>query len=141
MVAYDGRQVVVGAAILAGDPPYQRVLATCRSAPPALAGMWEFPGGKVEAGESETGALVRECEEELGLTLEVGGRLGDDVPTVDGQLTLRVYVARVVTGDLGLTEHSEARWLTVTELDDVPWIPTDRPVVEALRALMSPESR
>ena len=141
MVGYDGRQVVVGAAILAGDPPYQRVLATCRSAPPSLAGMWEFPGGKVEPDESEIGALVRECEEELGLTLDVGERLGDDVLTVDGEMTLRVYVAQVVTGELSLSEHSAARWLSYDELDDVPWIPTDRPVVESLRALMRPESR
>ena len=127
--------------MLAGEPPHARVLATQRSSPPSLAGMWEFPGGKVEPGETEVAALVRECEEELGVVLEVGERLGDDVPTVDGEMTLRVYLARVVTGEVALTEHSAARWLAYDELDAVPWIPTDQPVVEALRALMSGESR
>ena len=135
------RRIVVGAAVLDGEPPHARVLATQRATPPALAGLWEFPGGKVEPDETEVAALVRECAEELGLVLEVGERVGGDVPTVDGQMTLRVYLARVSTGELGLTEHAAARWLTYDELDAVPWIPTDQPVVEALRALMTAESR
>ena len=142
MTAYGERQVVVGAAILAAtDGAGVRVLATQRAKPPSLAGLWEFPGGKVEAGETEVGALVRECHEELGLVLEVGMRVGEDVATADGAMTLRVYEATVTSGELCLTEHSASRWLTAAELDDVPWIPSDQPVVEALRSVMTARSR
>jgi len=137
----DGRQLVVGAAILAGDPPYQQVLATCRSAPASLAGLWEFPGGKVESGEREVDALVRECEEELGLVIDVGERVGPDTPTADGLMLLRVYTASVISGDLDLSEHSAARWLAYDELDSVPWIAADQPVVAALAVLMAAEDR
>jgi 8-oxo-dGTP diphosphatase len=129
--------VVVGAAILEGTPP--RVLATERAEPPALAGLWEFPGGKVEAGESDVEALVRECREELDVTVEVGERLGGDLllEGARGPWTLRVFLARIVSGDLRLVEHAAARWLSVDELDDVPWIPADAPLVAALRVLLS----
>ncbi len=135
------RQVVVGAVIFDGATPYPRVLAAQRAHPPELAGLWEFPGGKVEPGESEVDALVRECREELGLVLEVGGRVGADTLTVDGQMLLRVYAARVIAGELRLTEHSDARWLTAEEMRSVPWISTDDPHLAALVPLMSPQSR
>ena len=134
-------QVVVGAAIFDGASPYPRVLAAQRAYPPALAGLWEFPGGKVEPDESEVDALVRECREELGLVVEVGGRVGEDTPTVDGQMLLRVYAARVVGGALALAEHAQARWLTAEEIGSVPWIAADEPVMSALLPLMTPESR
>ena len=130
--------VVVGAAILDGDPPGCRVLATERLDPPHLAGLWEFPGGKVEAGEEEIAALVRECQEELSLTIEVRERLGDDVALTGprGPWTLKVWTARVVSGEMRLVDHADARWLSFDELDDVLWIPADAPLVEALRALL-----
>ena len=126
--------IVVGAAILRDG----RLLAVRRAAPPEFAGLWEFPGGKVEPGEDERGALARECREELGLDVEAGERVGPDTAIRGG--TLRVYVARVTGGELALTEHDASRWLTSTELDDVPWIPADVPVVDAVRALMETES-
>jgi 8-oxo-dGTP diphosphatase len=132
--------VVVGAAILDGDPPGCRVLATQRAEPPHLAGYWEFPGGKVEPGESEVEALARECREELDLAVEVGDRLGEDVwlDGPRGPWVLRVWTARVASGTLRLVDHSDARWLAHDELDEVPWIPADAPLVEALRALLAP---
>ena len=140
-MAGSARGVVVGAAVLAGPAGDQRLLATERASPPALAGLWEFPGGKVEAVETDHEALRRECREELGLDLEIGEQVGADVLTDDGTLTLRVYVARVTGGSLRLTEHSAYRWLAADELEEVPWISADRPVVEAVRALMTPGSR
>ena len=130
------RRVVVGAAILDREPPGARVLVVQRSAPPPLAGLWEFPGGKVEEGESEVEAVVRECREELGVDLEVRERIGGDARTVDGSMTLRVYLATVASGEVALSEHSAYRWLGGPELGSVPWIPTDLPVVDALRRLL-----
>jgi 8-oxo-dGTP diphosphatase len=129
--------VVVGAAIVAASPagPAQglRVLAAQRSYPPRLAGQWEFPGGKVEAGESEIVALRRECREELGVDVEVGTRIGPDLPVAHGAV-LRIYLARlqprarlVPTG-----EHARLRWLAAHELESVPWLAPDRPVLGPL---------
>lgn len=98
-----------------------------------MAGKWEFPGGKVEAGESEEEALIRECEEELGVLVAVGERVGDDVLLGHGRSVLRVYLATLVKGQPVPLEHSEIRWLPETELGSVPWLPADAPIVEALR--------
>jgi 8-oxo-dGTP diphosphatase len=125
---------VVGAALLRDDPP--RVLACRRTGPPRLAGLWEFPGGKVEAGESDVEALGRELREELGVEAVVGDRLGDDLP-IGGTAVLRVYVCRIVTGEPVLIDHDEHRWLTAAELDDVAWIPVDLPLVADLRRLLT----
>jgi 8-oxo-dGTP diphosphatase len=121
-------RIVVGAAIVRDG----RVLAARRSAPPATAGGWEFPGGKVEPGESATAALIRECREELGVTVRVGELLGAADITAD--LVLRVYAAVLEAGEpQPLEDHDELRWLTAAELDDVAWLPADRPVLPALR--------
>lgn len=125
---------VVGAAIVESDPP--RVLAACRAAPPELAGLWEFPGGKVEPGETDEQALVRECREELGVEITVGERLGTEVQLGGGTAVLRVHLARITRGEPVAHEHAEVRWLSADELDSVPWIPVDRPLVAALRALL-----
>lgn len=127
-------KVVVGAAIIADG----RVLACARSAPPEVAGRWEFPGGKVEPGEGEIEALIRECAEELDVRVEIGPRVGRDVRMAHGRSVLRVYVARLLHGDQPKAlEHSELRWLSADELDSVPWLPADAPVVAALRPLLT----
>ncbi|SCE98144.1 8-oxo-dGTP diphosphatase [Micromonospora chaiyaphumensis] len=126
--------MVVGAAIIVDG----RVLACERSAPPEVAGRWEFPGGKVEPGEIETDALVRECAEELGVRVEIGARLGRDVRMAHGRSVLRVYVARLLDGEQPKAlEHSELRWLAADELDSVAWLPADVPIVAALRPLLA----
>ncbi|MCU1673060.1 MAG: (deoxy)nucleoside triphosphate pyrophosphohydrolase [Frankiales bacterium] len=125
---------VVGAALLRDDPP--RVLASRRTEPPHLAGLWEFPGGKVEPGESDEQALVRELREELGVLAVVGERLGEDLPIGDTAV-LRVYLCRIVSGEPALVDHDEHRWLTADELEDVPWIPVDLPLVAELRTLLT----
>ena len=131
--------VVVGAAILDGDPPGCRVLATERAEPPLLRGLWEFPGGKVEPGETELDALVRECAEELSVVIAVGDRLGGDLVLdgTRGPWVLKVWTARIVSGEIVLVDHSAMRWLSADELDEVPWIPADAPLVDALRALLT----
>ena len=112
-----------------------RVLAARRSAPPATAGGWEFPGGKVEPGESPSVALIRECREELGVTVRVGELLGS--ADIAADLMLRVYATALEAGEpQPLEDHDELQWLTAAELDDVAWLPADRPFLDAVRALL-----
>jgi 8-oxo-dGTP diphosphatase len=110
---------VVGGAVLRDG----RVLASRRTEPPRLAGLWEFPGGKVEPGEDDVSALVRELREELRVEVEVGERLGDDLP-IGATAVLRVYVCRLLAGEPALVDHDEHRWLGADDLLDVPWIPS-----------------
>lgn len=94
---------------------------------------WEFPGGKVEMGESLIDALKREIMEELDTIISVGRRLTTveyDYPSF--HLTMHCYLCTVVTGGLVLKEHESAAWLTPENLDDVKWLPADRHVVELL---------
>ena len=124
---------MVGAALVRELPGRGRcVLASRRTEPPRLAGLWEFPGGKVEAGESDEQALRRELREELQVEVAVGERLGDDLP-IGETAVLRVYLCALVEGEPALVDHDEHRWLTASELLDVAWIPVDLPLVEALR--------
>lgn len=123
------RTVIVAAAIVVADPP--RVLAARRSYPPELAGLWELPGGKVHVGESDLDALVRECREELGVEVRPTQRLGGDV-AISAAAVLRVWWAELLDGEPSALEHSELRWLTRDEIDDVAWLPSDAPVVAAL---------
>jgi 8-oxo-dGTP diphosphatase len=121
--------VVVGAALL----DQGRVLAARRSAPPEVAGGWEFPGGKVDPGESEREALVRECREELGVEVEPLGRLDGEQALKTG-FVLRLWSARLVAGEpSALEDHDALRWLGPDELDDVAWLAADRPFLPAVR--------
>jgi 8-oxo-dGTP diphosphatase len=125
---------VIVAAIIMVDG---RVLACERSAPPEVAGRWEFPGGKVEPGESDADALARECVEELGVRVEVGDQVGPDVPLAHGRAVLRVFAVTLLDGDQPRAlEHAAMRWLGPDELDSVPWLPADRPIVAELPALL-----
>ena len=123
---------VVGAAVVRDG----RVLASRRTEPPRLAGLWEFPGGKVEPGEDDASALARELREELHVEVEVGERLGGDLP-IGTTAVLRVYLCRLLAGEPALVDHDEHRWLGADDLLDVPWIPVDLPLVEQLRALLA----
>ena len=121
-------QQVVGAAVVRDG----RVLAARRTTPAAAAGRWEFPGGKVEPGESPEEALVREVAEELGVRIEVRRWLAGAVP-IGTAYELTVAVAAVVSGDPHPTEHDAVRWLAADELDDVDWLDPDRPFLAEVR--------
>jgi 8-oxo-dGTP diphosphatase len=126
---------VVGAALVRDG----RVLASRRTEPPSLAGLWEFPGGKVEEGETDVQAVVRELREELRVEVEVGGRLGPDLPIRDTGV-LRVYLCRLVSGEPELVDHDAHRWLGPGELGEVPWLPVDLPLLEPLRGVLEAQA-
>jgi 8-oxo-dGTP diphosphatase len=128
-----GPLVIVGAAIVVDG----KVLGCERADPPETAGRWEFPGGKVEPGEEDIEALVRECEEELGVIVAVGERVGTDVPLAHGWAVLRVWLATLVSGEPQALEHRSLRWLAADELDSVPWLPADAPIVAQLAKILA----
>ncbi|HWC83382.1 MAG TPA: (deoxy)nucleoside triphosphate pyrophosphohydrolase [Pseudonocardiaceae bacterium] len=125
--------VVVGAAIL---DPAGRLLVQQRDWPAADAGRWEFPGGRVEPGESEPAAVARECMEELGVGLEVGGRVGPDLILPSGWL-LRIYSASLTGGQPRAREHRAVRWVRAAELDGLDWLAADRVLVPRMRTLLA----
>ena len=126
-------RLVVAAAVLRRG----RVLAQQRVYPPATAGRWELPGGRVERAETARDALVRECREELAVEVVPGEQVGPDVPLPGGHL-LRVYVARLAdpTAQPVLMEHAALRWVDVTELAGLDWLDADRAVLPYLEPLL-----
>lgn len=101
-------------------------------------GGWEFPGGKVELGETPEDALVREIREELDTEIEVGDYIDTiewDYPTF--HLSMRCYWCRVNSGNLVLKEHEAAKWLTVDSLYSVNWLPADLTILDTIRRKMT----
>jgi len=129
---------VVGAAVVEGG----RVLVAQRSGGP-YDGRWEFPGGKVEPGESDLSALVRECREELGVGVVPQAFLGEVLLAGSvaggppGVSTLRVWSARLEGGEPVANEHAQLRWVAAEELADLDWIDADRPLLPAVRTLLA----
>lgn len=99
---------------------------------------WEFPGGKVEAGESNEQALIREIQEELDTTISVDSFLKTieyDYPTF--HLHMDCYLCSVVSGELILKEHKAAQWLTQDTLDSVDWLPADLELIPLLKKILT----
>ena len=96
--------------------------------------LWEFAGGKVEPGETKPQALVRECQEELDITLEVGAEFMDVTHTYP-ELTvhLTLFEARILRGVPRLLEHNDMKWITAGEIDDYPFCPADQVILDRLR--------
>ncbi|MFJ7286696.1 (deoxy)nucleoside triphosphate pyrophosphohydrolase [Curtobacterium sp. NPDC098951] len=111
------------------------ILACRRAAGRASAGLWEFPGGKVEHGERASDALRREIREELGVAAEVGDLITRDVTVVgDLMIDLTCYRVSFTTAEpSGSTDHDALQWLTPADLSTLDWALPDRPAVNLLR--------
>lgn len=121
---------VVGAVIVSDH----RILCAQRATGP-LAGMWEFPGGKVETDETPAEALEREVTEELRCQISVGERLTTTHHEYDFALvTLTTFYCQLLTGMPELTEHLEVRWVAPVELSELDWAPADIPAVQLIQA-------
>jgi 8-oxo-dGTP diphosphatase len=130
--------LVVAAALVDDLQTPTRLLAARRHKPMTLAGRWEFPGGKVDSGETPEQALHREILEELGVSILLGAELpgpDDGAWRISATYALRLWPATVVDGEpQPLTEHDELRWLPAGQWLTVPWLDADVRIVEALAA-------
>ncbi|MGB3375936.1 MAG: (deoxy)nucleoside triphosphate pyrophosphohydrolase [Microbacterium sp.] len=120
---------VVGAVIVDGV----RILAAQRGPGKALAGFWEFPGGKVEPGETPAAALAREIEEELGCQIDVGQHVATTTHEYEfGTIRLATYYSTLKAGVPSASEHAELRWVELNNLKSLAWAPADIPAVMAI---------
>lgn len=109
------------------------ILAALRSSEMSLANYWEFPGGKIELGETKEQALRREIQEELGCTIEVGSPVEDTIYEYDAfTVRLETFMAKIVEGEPVASEHAELRWLSRNELFELEWAPADIPAIDKL---------
>ncbi len=127
---------VVAAALVDADG---RVLLQQRPEGRSLAGLWEFPGGKVEPGETPEAALIRELEEELAITVPqacVAPAAFASAPLDDRHLLLLLYITRKWTGVPRALEATALRWVRPADMHDLPMPPADRPLIGLLDALL-----
>ncbi len=126
------RQIaVVGAVIIEAG----LVLCAQRGPHGALAGLWEFPGGKVEPEEAARDALSREIAEELGCVVEVGSEIATTAHEYDfGVVNLTTFWCRLLEGTPMPSEHADVTWLAPAALDTLAWAPADIPAVALIRA-------
>jgi 8-oxo-dGTP diphosphatase len=129
------RKIAVVGAVIVRDG---QVLAAQRGGSGPLAGLWEFPGGKIESGESAREALEREVAEELDCVVEVGDEIITTVHAYDfAEITLTTFFCALVDGEPALTEHAAVRWLLPEDLDSLEWAPADVPAVALLKATIA----
>ena len=127
------KQIHVVAAIIKAD---NKIFATQRGYG-EFQGMWEFPGGKIEANESKEAALIREIKEELDVDIQVDDwitRLEYDYPNF--HLSMDCFFASIISGEMVLKEHMAAKWLGGDELDSVEWLPADITLIEQLKRML-----
>lgn len=115
------------------------MLAARRKAGKHLAGLWEFPGGKIEVDETPEQCLSRELLEEFGITCRIGPYLGESIYDYGDKIVrLVAYEARHLAGDFQLNDHDALKWLAPTELHSVDWAPADVPLLRLAASLLEP---
>ena len=122
---------VVAAAIFNG----KEILVGKRSEHQTNSGLWEFPGGKIEVGESAVQALQREILEELSCCIQVGSFIAKSTVSVqDTEIAMSVFAASLEQGTPNNLEHEELRWIAVEQFSDLQWAPADVPILEEIQA-------
>ena len=122
---------VVGAVVLRDG----LIMCAQRGSNGTLPGLWEFPGGKIESGETHHQALAREINEELGCSVRVGAEITTTVHEYSfGEVTLTTYYCELVSGEPRTTEHSALAWLQPVDLNSIEWAPADIPAVNQIQA-------
>ena len=138
MNLYDMKTVKVVASVICDSfEVKKKIFATARGYG-EFKGKWEFPGGKIEPGESPQQALIREIKEELNTDIDVRGYIGTieyDYPTF--HLSMNCFWCTVVKGDLQLLEAEASKWLTREQLYDVEWLPADLTIIGTIQDQMS----
>ena len=132
------KTIRVTAAVICDSPEKPSKIFATERGYGEVKGGWEFPGGKIEPGESPEDAIVREIKEELDAEIEVVELLDTveyDYPKF--HLSMDCFYATVKKGELVLKEAKSAKWLTADELDSVNWLPADMEVVEIIRKKMN----
>ncbi len=125
---------VVGAVIVDDG----KILCAQRGPEGSLPDMWEFPGGKIESGETPREALQREITEELECTVEVGDEVTTTTYEYDfGVVTLTTFFCQLTSGTPRLTEHAEVVWLRPADLAALNWAPADIPAIEIIRGAVN----
>lgn len=123
---------VVGAVIVKDG----LILCAQRGLNGSLSGMCEFPGGKIEEGETARDALMREIDEELGCEITVTDEFTTTTYEYDfAVVSLTTFWCELVAGEPTLNEHADIRWLAAADLDEVAWAPADLPTVEIIRSV------
>lgn len=126
------KQIQVVGAVIVHDG---MILCAQRGPDGNLPGLWEFPGGKIEQGETKQAALEREVTEELGCTVSVGRELTTTTYEYPfGEVALTTFYCSLVSGVPELTEHSATRWLPPEQLDVLDWAPADMPSVDLIQS-------
>ena len=128
---------VVAALIFRASPQGTRSVFATQRGYGDWRGFWEFPGGKIEAGESPRDALAREIREELATEIRVGERIDTieyDYPTF--HLSMQCFACQVVSGKLELLEHENSAWLTAETLRSVKWLPADELILDKIAGFL-----
>ena len=129
---------VVAAVIKAVNKDGEPIIFATQRGYGALKDGWEFPGGKIEVGETPQEALKREIMEELDTEIEVRELIDTieyDYP--EFHLSMNCFWCEVINGDLVLNEHEAAKWLTMAQLNDVEWLPADITLIEKIRSVLT----
>ena len=131
------KKITVASAVICDTTKDRQRIFAAQKGYGQFQGLWEFPGGKIEKGETPEQALAREIKEELNSEISVGDLIDIieyDYP--DFHLTMYCFWAYVISGDLALKEHSAARWLTKETIDSVEWLPANQGLIQKIKQVM-----